>query len=105
MPIDTVVKKLSVLNYMRVDNIILPRPTGTISTHDKYTLLNMYGFGLGEEDAPFSTILLTGLSFSTSIVFCQNINTNTGTSICLAINRIDALILKIEQEALFILVR
>ena len=93
MTIDTTGKKLSLLNYMRTDMIILPPSTGGISEGDKLHLLNLYSFGLGEAEVPFSHILL----------FLLNINR---LNVCLlSINRLNALILKLERIITFDLER
>lgn len=81
MAIDTTGKKLSLLNYMRTDMIVLPEGNGSFSEGDKLNFLNLYSFGLGEGGPLFSHILL----------FLLNIN------------RLNALILKLEQTTTFVL--
>lgn len=79
MAIDTTGKKLSLLNYMRTDMIVLPVGNGSFSEGDKLNFLNLYSFGLGEGELLFSHILL----------FLLNIS------------RLNASILKLEQSMTF----
>lgn len=83
MAIDTTGKKLSLLNYMRTDMIVLPEGNGLFSEGDKLNFLNLYSFGLGEKGPPFNRIFL----------FLLNIN------------RLNALILKLDRIITFNLER